>query len=101
MEGSLRPRPTAQDNQDAGDDGQDSHHRAEAREAEVHHLRKAVDSEPNAQEQQTEVLSHESTPFRQLSLRSRAMQLCAAAVQYRVKQDAAILRDNANTLLPR
>ncbi len=29
------------------------------------------------------------------------MQLCAAAVQYRVKQDAAILRDNANTLLPR
>src|SRR5438132_5820496 len=100
MEGSLRPRSPTHDNQDAGDDGQDGHHRAEAREAEVHHLRKAVDSEPNAEEQQTEVLSHERTPFRQLSLRSRAMQLRAAAVEYRVKQHAAILRDNGDTLLP-
>src|SRR3989442_6592444 len=100
MEASLRPRSPTHDNQDAGDDGQDGHHRAEAREAEVHHLRKAVDSEPNAEEQQTEVLSHERTPFRQVSLPSRAMQLRAAAVEYRVKQHAAILRDNGDTLLP-
>src|SRR6266566_8356563 len=62
--GSASP---THDDQRAGDNGEDRHDRAEAREAETHNLDEAVDEEPNTQEQETEILFHEA-PYEEVGV---------------------------------
>src|SRR5262249_57350839 len=61
---ALLSRSTARDDQRAGRDRQDRHHRAQVREAEVRDLDQSVKDEPDTQEELTEVLLHEGTAFR-------------------------------------
>src|SRR5262249_44017463 len=68
-QGARNPRAllsgsTACDDQRAGRDRQDRHHRAQVREAEVRDLDQSVKDEPDTQEELTEVLLHEGTAFR-------------------------------------